>query len=44
MKRIFVKFGRVDAYGEDCAHWSLFNGHVLIFKSQSRFRWIFEII
>lgn len=42
--KIYVNFDKVEAYGEDCRLWSFFNGHVLIFKSTHRFRWLVEIL
>lgn len=41
--RFIVKFGQVEAYGEDCRLWSFFNGHLLIFRSCHRYRWLVEI-
>lgn len=42
--KICVNFNQVEAYGEDCRLWSLFSGHVLIYKSVHRFRWMVEIL
>lgn len=41
---LFVRFGRIEAYGEDVRLWSFFNGHVLVFRSVRRFRWLIEIV
>lgn len=41
--RILVNFGRVEAFGEDTRLWSLFNGHVLIYRACKRFHWLVEI-
>ena len=41
--RLFVKFGNVEAYGEECKMYSFLNGHLLVFRSSSRFRWLLEI-
>lgn len=42
--RIFVNFGNVEAFGEDVRLWSLFNGHLLIYRARHRFRWLVEIL
>lgn len=42
--KLIVKFGNVEAYGEDVRLWSFFNGHVLVFRSVHRFRWLIEIV
>ena len=41
--KIYVNFGQVEAYGEDCKMWSFLNAHLIIYKSCSRFRWLIEI-
>lgn len=41
--RILVDFGDVEAFGEDTRLWSLFNGHLLIYRARHRFHWVVEI-
>lgn len=41
--KIFVKFGKVEAYGEECKLYSFLNGHVMLFVSKQRFRFLLEV-
>jgi len=41
--KMYVNFGQVEAYGEECKMWSFLNAHLIIYKSCCRFRWLIEI-